>query len=90
MEEENDDDGDFDELLKHRIQETQMLDSPIVESDWLQAEWTLRNAPTAPSLDWTPEHVAQTGLQFVDYPHANAGLHRCFAFLTYECMNVAR
>lgn len=58
------------------------------ESDWMQAELTLRQAPTEPHPDLSPETVALTccrSLQWVDYPTTGAGLARCFPFFTFEC-----
>eukprot|EP00977_Amphora_coffeiformis_P012827 scaffold3240_cov187-Amphora_coffeaeformis.AAC.22 len=58
------------------------------ESDWVQAELTIRQAPTEPSPDLSPETVALTccrSLQWVDYPTESAGLARCFPFFTFEC-----
>ena len=58
------------------------------ESDWVQAELTLRQAPTVPSPDVSAEMVALTccrSLQWVDYPTESAGLARCFDFFTFEC-----
>ena len=58
------------------------------DSDWMQAEWTLRQAPTEPSPDLTAELVALTccrSLQWVDYPQTGAGLARCFDFFTFAC-----
>lgn len=40
-----------------------------------------------PSADLSPEQVLSSvfrGLQFVDLPHENAGLERCYAFMTLE------
>jgi hypothetical protein len=58
------------------------------DSDWLQAELFLLNAPYEPSPDLDPETVARTicrSLQWVDYPRPTAGLARCYDFLTFEC-----
>lgn len=58
------------------------------ESDWMQAELTLRQAPDEPHPDLTAETVALAccrSLQWVDYPAQGAGLARCFEFFTFEC-----
>ena len=58
------------------------------ESDWMQAELTLRHAPTEPHVDLSPETVALAccrSLQWVDFPTPCAGLARCFEFFTFEC-----
>lgn len=65
-------------------------DNPLltIEDDWIQAEWTLLHAPSFPHPGIPPEMVAKVvtrSLQWVDHPHPNAGLERCFHFLTYEC-----
>jgi len=56
--------------------------------DWLQAELFLLHCPEEPDPTLTPETVARTvarSLQFVDYPYENAGLERCYDFLTFDC-----
>jgi hypothetical protein len=58
------------------------------ESDWMEAELTLRRVPSEPSPDLSPEAVALAccrSLQWVDYPTNLAGLARCFDFFTFEC-----
>lgn len=57
-------------------------------SDWLTAEFTLLNSPERPTPVLDPITVATTvvrSLQWVDYPTPNAGLTRCFEFLSWEC-----
>lgn len=58
------------------------------DNDWIEAELTLRQAPSQPCPSLTAHQVATTicrSLQWVDYPTQNAGLERCFLFFTYEC-----
>lgn len=72
-------------IFHHRTTRQSATDA---SKDWLEAEFTLRNLPSEPSQDLTPEQVARTvcrSLQFVDHPRESAGLKRCFPFLTFEC-----
>ena len=72
-------------LLQANLSEDEVSNE---ESDWMQAELTLRQALTEPSPALSPETVALTccrSLQWVDYPTPNAGLARCFDFFTFEC-----
>ena len=58
------------------------------DNDWIEAELTLRQAPSQPCPSLTAHQVAITicrSLQWIDYPAQNAGLERCFPFFTYEC-----
>lgn len=56
--------------------------------DWCNSELALLNAPSFPDPDLDAESVALNcirSLQWVDNPTPNAGLKRCYNFLTYGC-----
>lgn len=56
--------------------------------DWCNSELALLNAPSFPDPDLDAETVALNcirSLQWVDNPTPNAGLKRCYNFLTYGC-----
>ena len=56
--------------------------------DWCNSEFALLNAPSFPDPDLEADSVALhciRSLQWVDNPTPNAGLKRCYNFLTYGC-----
>ena len=56
--------------------------------DWCNSELALLNAPSFPDPELDAEAVALNcirSLQWVDNPTPNAGLKRCYNFLTYGC-----
>lgn len=56
--------------------------------DWCNSELPMVNAPSEPSPDLSADSVALNcirSLQWVDNPTPNAGLKRCFNFLTFGC-----
>lgn len=66
-------------------------DSSNHDTDWFQAELTVRKAPSEPHPSLDAETVATAfcrSLQWVDYPTEMAGLKRCFPFMTYGCREV--
>lgn len=74
-----DEDDDDDDTL---------LDTSDNESDWVQAELTLVNAPNFPDSSMDALQTATMicrSLQYVDYPEAASGLERCFEFFTMDC-----
>jgi hypothetical protein len=61
---------------------------PTKETDWMEAELTLRQAPTHPHPSLDAHQVALItcrSLQNINYPLQNDGLERCFSFFTYDC-----
>lgn len=59
-----------------------------VAEQWATGEFTARCAPLEPSAELPPEAVVANlcrGLQFVDVPRKNAGLERCYNFMTLPC-----
>uniref|UniRef100_A0A7S2XKT3 Uncharacterized protein n=1 Tax=Attheya septentrionalis TaxID=420275 RepID=A0A7S2XKT3_9STRA len=58
------------------------------ETDWITAEFTLRQFPAEPDPALDPHSLAVwicRSVQFVDYPSSAAGLERIFDFFTWEC-----
>lgn len=85
---EEDEDDDDDDLFDDDNAAINQDEVSNQESDWIQAELTLRQAPTEPHPDLSPATVALScarSLQWVDAPTISAGLARCFPFFTYEC-----
>jgi hypothetical protein len=83
--------ADNDELDYDEDELEEDLDDADTESDWLEAELTLVNAPTEPYPEFDAHQVATMicrSLQFVDHPNESAGLERCFSFFTHGCRAV--
>lgn len=76
-------------LLTTVLSVTSAFMSQSPQTDWLEAELTLKNFPQHPSPDLSPTQVATAclrSLQFVDYPTESAGFERIYPFLTWQCL----
>ena len=61
------------------------------ETDWLEAELTIRSIPPEPTPDITPHEVLtyiSRSLQFIDHPNPSSGLERIFPFFTWQCRKI--